>query len=113
MIAFLPSADVSPRGPYYISSTNATITAVAVYSDTGWASPTTAYVSTPVALTETQRAIEALRARLAQIRLWDRIAVAEQRAFARRARQRAPLQPTLAAFAGRTCSQSSRWMVLQ
>jgi hypothetical protein len=58
--------------------------------------------------------MEAFRRRAALIRLWSRLAFKEQVRAARRLRPRAPAgQPSLPLFARRTCSQASRWMVLQ
>lgn len=68
--------------------------------------------SAPV--TDFEKAIAELRAHAARALLRTRLALAEQSRIARRCRSRAPSgQPTQAGPARRTCSLSSRWMVLQ
>lgn len=114
---FLPDHDPRPTVGYVrVYSTSATGTATTVWTSDA---PGTVWINFPAIdvprpLTDIEKAIAALRAHADRARLRTRLALGELTRIARRRRPRAPVMPLpLSPFARRTCSQSSRWMVLQ
>ncbi len=100
----------------YGSSPTGTST-IGPWSDTasneGWLNISAVSYAEPP-LTDVEKWIKSMRERAALVRLWSRLALAESTRVSRRLRARAPSQPPdRPRFSRRTCSQSSRWMVLQ